>query len=432
MIRPTIRMTMIRRFFPSLCESPGLNVSQETSFQLALSCGKGTKFREIYDRFSQQAPTDMGPGSHYLLGLVGPAYTGARETIYAVAGHQGIPVLDLTTMTPQEIQLQPIRDIVQSILDTPPRCAIIVALNDTAPSRMHKVITWISKQQLDIRFRRVVFCLTASVDQLPVGIHHSHYFPGSTEDKLQMLLYRVPVAFADAERLRPIAAAMTDYAVFEPRIWKLVTTSTTIDDFLASLTFQVHRRTSIDLEKTLDSFPSFEAPWRRSFASELQKKLRPMPDTTCRGLHRVVPAGVSHTDALKCIQTALPVDLTDSYALTVASDAVDDKCGAIVVTQRTHHVVVNVQCNIDPGILNEVCRELRTGHREIKQELCKIQEQSRNMQDRFEYLQKTMQSDMAQLKELVVARGTKRPRELESCQKKGCKTSLLSGLLTVR
>ena len=264
-----------RRLFPALHVSPGLSDAQETSFQLALSHGgEDTQFRKIYDCFSREAPTDLGPGAHYLLGLDGRAYTGARETIYAVADHQGIPVLDLTTMTPRELQLWPIRDIVQVILETPPRCTIIVALDQTAPSRIQKVITWISKQQLDLRFRRVVFCVAASVDQLPDGIQRQ-CFPGSTDDKLQMLLYRVPAAFVDAERLRPIAAAMTDYAVFEPRIWRQVTTSTTIDDFLASLTFQVHRRTSIDLEKTLDSFPSFEAPWRRSFASDLQKGLRP-------------------------------------------------------------------------------------------------------------------------------------------------------------
>ena len=124
---------------------------------------------------------------------------------------------------------------------------------------------------------------------------------------------------------------------------------------------------------------------------------------------------VSQYDAIKCIQTALPTDLSDPYALTVASDAVDDQCGSIVVTQRTHHVVVNVQCTIDPGILSEVCRELRTGHRQITQELSK-------MQHRFDLLQ----SDMAQLKELVVA-GVAKPshtpeerRQSDNCRKRGC------------
>ena len=235
-------------------------------------------------------------------------------------------------------------------------------------------------------------------------------------------MYRVPAAFADASRLRPVAATMPDYAVFEPRIWRQVMTCSTIDEFIATLTFQVHRRPSVDLEKTLDAFPSFEAPWRRAFSSELKKKLRPSPDTTCQGLHRVLPAGVSHDDALKCIQTALPDDLTDPYALTVASEALDDQCGAIIVTQRTHHVVVNVQCTIDPGILTAVCRELRTGHRQITQELSKMQEQSRQMQDRFDLLQATVQS----LKELVIAGGIKRPHEPNAldepgrCNKRRC------------
>ena len=111
----------------------------------------------------------------------------------------------------------------------------------------------------------------------------------------------------------------------------------------------------------------------------------------------------------------------DPYTLTVASDAVDDKCGAIVVSQPTHTVVVNVQCTIDPAIMTQVCRELRTGHRQITQEMSK-------MQDRFDLQLSTIQSDVAQLKELVVA-GTKRPHapethpaaESESCQKRGCK-----------
>ena len=422
---------------PPLRENPGPSAAQATAFQRAL-CHRGgqeevTRFRSMYNLFSRDAPTDQGMGAHYLHGVVGTAYSGARSTIYAVAEHQGIPVLDLTTMTPQALRSRPLREIVQAILDTPPRCAIVVALDDLSspPCHMYKVLARMSKQQLDLRFRRVVFCLASSVDQLPDGLQ-STCFPGSTEDKVQMLLYRTPAAFADAagvaERLRPIATAMTDYAVFEPRIWRHVTTSMTLDDFLASLTFQVHRRTSIDLEKTLDSFPSFEAPWRRSFASELQKKLRPMPDVTCRGLHRVLPAGVSHTDALECIQTALPADLSDPYALTVASDAVDDRCGAIAVTQRTHHVVVNVQCTIDPGIMTEVCRELRTGCRELKQELCKNKTEMGNrfnaMADRFT----SIQSELAILKELVVAgeasRGAQAQRHGEAapqtCRKKGC------------
>jgi hypothetical protein len=407
---------MRTRTFPALHENMGPSVAQANAFQRALSHGgQNTKFRNIYDRFSRDAPTDIGIGTHYLHGLVGHAYTGARETIYAVAEHQGIPVLDLTTMAPRALKEIPLREIVQYILDTPPRCAIIVTLDDNEPCHMHKVITWIAKQQLDIRFRRVVFCLSGSVEGLPNDIQ-SECFPGTTDDKLQMLLYRVPEAFADIQRLRPIATDMTDYAVFEHRIWSHVTKCSTIDDFLATLMFQVHRRTTIDLEKTLDKFPSFEASWRRSFSSDLQKRLRPMPDATCRGLHRVVPAGVSQDDAIKSIQTALPCDLTDPYALTVSSDAVDDQCGSIVVTQRSHHIVVNVQCIIDPAILSEVCRELRTGCREITQELSKNKAE---MTDRFELLEKKFESEIAILKELVLAGG--RQRESHNCQKRGCK-----------
>jgi hypothetical protein len=124
-----------------------------------------------------------------------------------------------------------------------------------------------------------------------------------------------------------------------------VDTTSTLDTFLSTLMFQVHRHNSVDLEQTLDSFPSFEASWRRSFSANLQSRLLPSPDVTCRGLHRVVPAGVSQEDALQCIQTALPPDLTDlPYTLTVASQVVDDQGGSIVISQKTQFVVVSIQC----------------------------------------------------------------------------------------
>ena len=422
-------------FFPALRTNTGPSDAQATAFQQALYCDgqQETKFRTIYDRFSLDSPTDTGIGSHYLHGLVGTAYAGARATIYAVAGHQGMPVLDLTTMTPRELRQLPIREIVQRILHTPPRCAIIVALEEeeeSGPCHMRKVLARISKQQLDLRYRRVVFCLAESMDRLPPGIQ-SETFPGSTDDKLQMLLYRVPPAFADAARLRPIAATMPDYAVFEPRIWRHVMTCGAAGDFFATLTFQVHRRKCMELDQSsLDDFPSFETPWRRAFASELQKTLRPTPDATCPGLHRVLPVGVSHEEALQCIQTALPVDLTDPYALTVATDAVDDQCGSIVVTQPTHHCVVTVQCNIDPGILSSVCRELRTNHREITQEMSRnkseMQALARAQAHRFDL----MQGEMAILKELMVAGGgnTRPQPQTEAasyCRKKGCKNRVV-------
>jgi hypothetical protein len=347
-------------------------------------------------------------------------YAGARETVMAVAGHQGIPVLDMTQMSAKALEVVPIRDLVKFILETPPRCAILVSLDNKNDNetclQMQKVVTRLSKQQLDIRFRRVVFCVTTSADRLPTGVQ-SAVFPGTTDDKVQMLLYRMPPAFVSDEhivaRLRPIAEAMVDYSVFQPRIWCHVVTGGTVEDFLSTLTFQVHRRSDVDLDTTLDTFPSFEAGWRRSFSADLQNKLKPMPDTTCRGIHRVLPAGVSQQDAIKSIQTALPLDLTDAYALTVASTATDDQCGSIYITQRTHHVMVNIQCTVDPGIMSQVCSELRTGHRLIAQELSQTNARLTSLETGFK-------TEIEILKELIV--GEKRPQELDSrqCTKKSC------------
>jgi hypothetical protein len=387
--------------------------SRAHAFQQALCCQEDvpeTKFRKICDLFDRDTSTDLGTGAYYLYGLVGNAYAGARETVYAVAEHQGIPVLDLTTITPRALQDLPIRDLVQYILGTPPRCAILVALDTSSDPtrRMYKVLSWFAKQQLDIRFRRVVFCVATTAELLPDGIQ-STCFPGSTDDKVQMLLYRVPAAMSALPRLRLVAATMTDYAVFEPRIWQCVETTSTLDVFLSTLAFQVHRRSSVDLENTLEDFPSFEASWRRSFSSDLQRSLLPVPDATCRGLHRVVPAGVSHADALKCIQTALPTNLTDPYALTVASHAVDDQCGSIVISQKTQHMVVHIQCTVDPGILSAVCSELRTGHRLITQELSK---NKTDMKANFVALRGEIES----LKELLVGTGGERKRPHDSKQ----------------
>jgi len=316
--------------------------------------------------------------------------------------------MDLTRLTNKVLEMLPIREMVHFILETPPRCAILVSLE---LDKMVKVVQRLSKQQMDLRFRRVVFCLTEDVDRLPGGVQHTT-FPGTTDDKLQMLLYRFPAAFTvDPEVLRPIATVLVDYTVFEPRIWQHVRTSGTLEEFLATLTFQVHRRnTLVDLESTLDTFPAFESTWRRSFADDLQRHLTPVPEMTCRALHRVLPVGVSPRDAIKCIQTAIPRDLTDPYALTVGSDAMDDRCGSICITQPTHHTVIHLQCTIDPGILSEVCKELRQGHRNIVQEL-------NTMRAGFS----SIQSEIEVLKALIVGdKPPPTPATLRHCSKRTC------------
>jgi hypothetical protein len=70
-------------------------------------------------------------------------------------------------------------------------------------------------------------------------------------------------------------------------------------------------------------------------------------------------------DAMQAMEVAIPKDLQDPYAVTVQSSAMDDRCGSIAITQPTRCMVVHINCMINPGILVDVCRELRSGHRDV-------------------------------------------------------------------
>ena len=72
---------------------------------------------------------------------------------------------------------------------------------------------------------------------------------------------------------------------------------------------------------------------------------------------------------MQAMEVAIPKDIQDPYVITVQSPAVDDKCGSIAISQPMHYTVVNVNCVINPGILVEVCRELRVGHKAVIQEM---------------------------------------------------------------
>ena len=74
----------------------------------------------------------------------------------------------------------------------------------------------------------------------------------------------------------------------------------------------------------------------------------------------MIPIGVSSSDAMQAMEVAIPKDIKDPYAITVQSHAVDDQCGTIAITQPMQHTVVNVTCVINPGILIDACREVRT------------------------------------------------------------------------
>ena len=326
----------------------------------------------ISDLFVREPDTDYGLGAHYLVDLVGEGIGGA-QVVTIVCENYGIPVLDMRNQ-----REAPIRDIVRSILEkAPPRCAIILDIRDNV--LMQKVRTRIANAQCDLQYRRVMFCLTDR--EPPSG--NCIYIPGSTEDKMTMLLYHVPDHIqkeaGSPECFRPLAEAMVDYTLFEPRVWKDVSVCGTLSDFLSTAQYQIVRRVCSD-PNVADTYPSFEREWRRSLATRLKGTLPTPPVALCPNIHRVIPIGVSSSDAIQAMEVAIPKDIPDPYAITVQSSAVDDQCGSIAITQPTQYTVVNVQCMINPRILIDVCRELRMGHKAVVQEVHLMGQQLSKMQ----------------------------------------------------
>jgi len=62
------------------------------------------------------------------------------------------------------------------------------------------------------------------------GVHRL-YFPGTIDDEIAMLLYWVPTKFADPGRLRVVPEKLWDYAVFEPRIQRLLNAEGTPEEY---------------------------------------------------------------------------------------------------------------------------------------------------------------------------------------------------------
>ena len=410
-----------------------LGEKRESDLHRALSHGSDNKFRKVAALFSTVAETDIGLGIHCMYGLVGGAYTGARVTVYAIARIHKIAILDLTKITTRALQALKIQEIVSYILSTPPRCAILVNLCNTT-DRLYKVIKRLAGIELKTDHRRVVFCLTKDEATLPTGTRRD-YFPGTTDDKISMLLYIVPSAFAEPDRLRIIAEKIRDYTVFEPNLKHLISEGS-IDEYIRSLHYQVVKRNgNLPDEDTLDEFPSFEVGWRRNLSIELQKTLVPSPDVTSVAIHGVVPIGVSRIDAIQCFQTALPPGITSPYVLTVNSKATDDKCGSIAITQKTRDIIMQISCTVDPGIMSEVCRELRVGFRSVVQELGrtklemekKMSAQDEEMDKKFSSLHEEMDKKFSSLEELFKAGAVrKQPPEEETqlqlriCKKRTC------------
>jgi hypothetical protein len=226
-------------------------------------------------------------------------------------------------------------------------------------------------------------------------------FPGTLDDRIAMLLYRVPSKFADPDRLQVIAEKLRDYAVFEPKLKHLLNMKGTLDEYCSSLYYQVIKRNGLVTEDNLDDFPSFEVPWRRSLSDHLQKSLVPSPDVTSSTIHHVLPVGVSHTEALKCFQSALPPDLKSPYLLTEESKASDDQCGSISITQQSQHIVIHIKCEVDPGVMSEVCKELRVGYRSVVKELSRARCENRAQFEEMNTKFSSFHEEIGALKELV-------------------------------
>jgi hypothetical protein len=339
--------------------------------------GENSAFGQISSLFSREPDSDFGAGSHYIMDLVG---VGGAKLVSVVCLNHDIPVVDMRNN--RSHALRPIREIVKSILEaTPPRCAIL--LNTRENEQLgQKIRTRIMNMMCDLRYRRVIFCLT---DQ-ETGSTNSIQVPGTTEDKMQMILYHVPEQMQSlpgftVDCLRQLAEAMDDCVLFEPRVWSRVTVDKSISEFLSTALYQVVRRVRSDPGIDTGAFPSFERDWRRGIASQLQRRLIPSPDALCPGIHRVIPIGVSSSDAIQAMEVAIPKNIQDPYAITVQSSAVDDQCGSIAITQPMRYTVVNVNCIINPGILVDVCRELRTGHKAVVAEVHTLNQKLSKMED---------------------------------------------------
>jgi hypothetical protein len=428
----TIRSLIQDGDLPKLIESDEEGKHKYTEFQDAVMYGENNLFRQVGDLLSREPPeTDIAKGIHMMYGLVGETYSGASETVYAVALQHDAAMLDMTKITSRALQSLKIQQLVDYIMATPSRCVILVKIISDK-DRMHKVMKRIAAKETSTRHRRIVFCMASDEANLYTvypSMRRLH-FPGTVDDRIAMLLYRVPSTFADPERLRVVAEKLRDYAVFEPKIKRLLNTEGTPDEYVSSLHYQVVRRNGTAKDEVLDDFPSFEVSWRRCLSENLQNSLVPSPDMTSSAIHRVLPVGVSGVEALRCFQSALPADLKTPYVMTVESQASSDKCGSIAIVQETQHTVIHINLSVDPAVMSEVCRELRLGYRSVVTELS---EAKAEITAKLEHMDKkfaSLHDDIGALKELVKAgSGDKKKRahveemglEEPICKKRSCR-----------
>jgi hypothetical protein len=319
--------------------------------------GEENIFKRTSSLFVREPERSQGQGSHYIVDLVGK---GGKQLVSDVCDNHGIPIIDLS----EHQNGDNIRDLVKWVLEkTPPRCAYIVDTRNNI--FMQKVRTRIMNIHCDLNYRRVVFCLadheTISGNCIQV--------PGSIDDRLAVLIYHIPDCIqrqtGSLECFRPLAEAMVDYSLFWPINWQKVRVDGTPEEFISTAMYQIIRRVSTDDPAIAFEYPSFEVEWRSLLARRLHDILPKPPDSLCPTIHRVIPIGVSASDAMQAMTMAIPEDVKEPYTITTHSSAIDNQCGRIVIAQPMRYTVVNVNCMIDPKILVDVCRDLRIAHRDV-------------------------------------------------------------------
>jgi len=299
--------------------------------------GQQNMFSSLADLFVQEPDTEIGPGVHYLVDLVGTGLDGLRVVTIVCENHE-IPIRIF-----REHVARPVRDMVNDILlYSPVRCALILDIRDN--ELLQKVRMRIARKRCDLRFRRVIFCL---VDHdMPSGSSRaSFHFPGSFDDRKAMLLYHVPDRFRPyllPDSLEALTLALDSYNLFEYRRWRHVTVDGTLEQFVSSAMHQMVSRTRSDPGLVEGEYPSFEMVWRSVFATRLLGVLCRPPMALCPGIHRVIPIGVSSTEALEAVRGAIPREIQDPYAITVQSAAVDERGGSIAITHPMGHTVVPI------------------------------------------------------------------------------------------
>jgi hypothetical protein len=137
---------------------------------------------------------------------------------------------------------------------------------------------------------------------------------------------------------------------------------------------------------------------------------------SCRTTKRILRGDKFVNDSM---EVAIPKDIQDPYVVTVQSSAIDDRCGSIVITQPLQNTVVHVNCMINPGILVDVCRELRTGHRAVISEVHAMNRKHDEMNRKLGEIQDDMAALVARLskndKDTRVTHDT-----LDVCSKSKC------------